>query len=200
MRRRPSGDRTPTSADGPQARRGSRESPGSAPARLLVLGFGNTLRGDDAAGVLAADALAALGRPGFTVESRHQLTPELAELVAGFDRVVFIDAEPAPDGTVQEPARMQELVPVEAGSSRPSVFGHHQDPRALLGMAQRLYGRTPCAWLVTIGARSFELGAKPSLPCARGIKQAVALVEGLADGMAGARRPRRAIRPPVQAG
>lgn len=153
-----------------------------APSRsLLVLGYGNTLRGDDAAGPVAAEALAALNLPGVTVESFHQLTPELAARVAAFDRVVFIDAEPALDGEAHPQPELRELVPSsEAGSSPLSFLGHHQDPRVLLAMAGQLFGQTPRAWLVAIEARSFELGANPTLPCAQGIARAVKLVEDLA--------------------
>ena len=116
------------------------------------------------------------------------MTPELAELVAAFDQIVFIDAEPAPDGDDLDPARIRELGPLGARESLPSVLGHHQDPRAVLALAGRLFGHTPRAWLVTIVARSFALGATPSLPYARGTLQAVELVEALAGRRAGARR------------
>lgn len=190
---------TPALRAGPRFGRGPRMAPGSVPARMLVLGFGNTLRGDDAAGPLAVEAVAALNLSGVTVETRHQLTPELAELVAGFNQVVFVDAEPAPDVDDQQPARMREIVPVEAGPARLSVFGHHQDPGTLLGLARCLYGATPRAWLVTIIACSFELGAKPSLPCAQGIARAVDLVEDLAEKLA-AQSSLPAARSPASTG
>jgi len=48
-------------------------------ARVLVIGYGNTLRGDDGLGQRAAEALAQRALPdGVEVLSCHQLTIELA--------------------------------------------------------------------------------------------------------------------------
>ena len=61
--------------------------------RTLVIGYGSPIRGDDAIGPLAADALAAAPLPpGWRVLSRHVLTAELAEDLAAVDRVIFLDA------------------------------------------------------------------------------------------------------------
>ena len=50
------------------------------PLRTLVVGYGSPIRGDDAIGPLAAEALAATPLPeGVRVEARHVLTAELAE-------------------------------------------------------------------------------------------------------------------------
>lgn len=59
------------------------------------------------------------------------------------------------------------------------MFGHALDPRALLALARRLFGRAPRAWLVTVAAHSFELGAEPSPDCAAGPALAVEAVEDL---------------------
>jgi hydrogenase maturation protease len=47
--------------------------------QVLVLGYGNTLRRDDAVGPLAAEAVAGWGRPGVLALALPQLLPELAE-------------------------------------------------------------------------------------------------------------------------
>jgi len=60
---------------------------------VLVVGYGNPLRGDDGAGFNAAWLLSLDPRlQGADVLIRQQLTPELAEDVARADLVVLIDA------------------------------------------------------------------------------------------------------------
>ena len=60
----------------------------------LVIGYGNDLRSDDAAGVRAASLLAEHHREHRTIVVQ-QLTPELAADIAMADCVVFLDAYPA---------------------------------------------------------------------------------------------------------
>jgi hypothetical protein len=60
--------------------------------RLLVIGYGNELRGDDGVGPAAARAVAAWNEPGVQGIATHQLTPELADAIAGAEEVVFVDA------------------------------------------------------------------------------------------------------------
>ena len=61
-------------------------------SKVLVIGYGNTLRGDDAAGVHAA-GLIAKRHPEIICVCLHQLVPELAEQIAECDIVFFIDAQ-----------------------------------------------------------------------------------------------------------
>jgi hydrogenase maturation protease len=62
-------------------------------AGVLVVGYGNSLRGDDGVGWHAAGRLAADPRlAGARVLARHQLTPELAVDVAQASLVVLVDA------------------------------------------------------------------------------------------------------------
>ena len=59
--------------------------------KTLVIGYGNMLRCDDGAGPQAADRIAAT-YPHIDCLSLTELTPELAETVSHYDRVLFVDA------------------------------------------------------------------------------------------------------------
>lgn len=130
-------------------------------ARCLILGCGNTLRGDDGVGPwLCAWAERRLcSEPGVRVIARQQWTPELAEDVAAADAVVFIDCslESAP-GSVQ----LDDIV-ASSGENPPAT--HTVGAPELLALARDLYGSMPQrALLLTIGAGSTELGEEFSLP------------------------------------
>ena len=72
---------------------GARPGRGATPMTpFLVIGYGNELRGDDAAGPCVARGVADWGRPEVDGLAVHQLTPELAPALAGAEVVVFVDA------------------------------------------------------------------------------------------------------------
>ena len=119
--------------------------------RTLIIGYGSPIRGDDAIGPLAADALAAGALPaGVSVISRHVLTAELVEDIAAADRVIFLDA------TVEgEPGevRVRNLAP---DATAVSTMAHFLDPRELLAWCQTLYQREPAAYLVSAAGATFD--------------------------------------------
>ena len=119
----------------------------SSGSKVLVIGYGNTLRRDDGVGPFVTDHLEP--SPGLHVITSHQLTPELAEPVSQADLVVFVDARAdlAAGEIVMEP-----LPP------RGSTLIHRLDPGTLLQWSLKLYGRVPEAILIGIGAASFDLG------------------------------------------
>lgn len=117
--------------------------------RALLIGYGNTLRGDDALGPMAVERLRAL-MPQAEFISCHQLGPELAERLAAFDCAIFIDA--ACDG---EPGTVQAMRLSPTGGETSSIT-HHVHPGALLELAHTLYGSAPRALLVTGVGASFE--------------------------------------------
>jgi hydrogenase maturation protease len=130
-----------------------RSPPLPADGRVLVVGYGNTLRGDDAFGPIVAERLRALVAPDrVLVIACHQLTPELAADVAACQQVIFIDASAAsPPG---------ELVcrTLDAGDASAAGLVHSLGPDHLLVLARLIYGRAPPATLVTAGGANFELG------------------------------------------
>ena len=118
----------------------------------LILGYGNTLRGDDGAGALAAEAIAAQALPSVDVRVLHQLLPELAAPIAAADLVIFIDAAVGTAGQVQ-------CEPVVPAVGLP-VLSHRCSPGQLLGLvASTLQRPSPPAWTVSVAGHGFELGA-----------------------------------------
>jgi hydrogenase maturation protease len=132
--------------------------------QILVIGFGNTLRRDDGAGVAFSEALAAhWSAQGVEVQllTTTQLLPELAACIAQEEvkAVVFVDTfvDTVVDTVVQDAHAAIQIAQVGLDSTSPSL-GHHLDPATLLVYAHLLYGHTPLAWLVTIPGRDFEHG------------------------------------------
>jgi len=126
---------------------------------VLILGYGNSLRRDDGAGLLLAKKLEKLWLDaGAEVECVlvPQLTPDLAEGISrqGLDSVVFVDARVAAGPPDDLKIRLQPLEPAQM----PQSLGHHSDPGSLLLIARDLFGRVPTAWLVTVPGVDFGLG------------------------------------------
>jgi hydrogenase maturation protease len=129
----------------------------------LVIGFGNPDRQDDGVAWHVMVELARnLGRTipdyseGFQPDSSNpdfmfilQLTPELAEEVAKYDRVCFMDAH---TGNIAEEIALR---PLQSGFQA-SPFTHHLTPETLLSFCQALYQKSPSAVLISI--RGYEFG------------------------------------------
>jgi hydrogenase maturation protease len=119
--------------------------------KILIIGYGSPIRGDDAIGPLVADRLQAAGVPeGVEVVSRHILTAELVADLVENDRVIFLDA--AVEGTPGE-VRCRRLY-ADAGAM--STMAHFLDPRELLAWCETLYGQAPETFLVSACGASFD--------------------------------------------
>src|ERR1035437_5223745 len=103
-------------------------------SRILIVGYGTQIRGDDALGWRAAERLRELVTdPSVEILTLHQLAPELMEPLSQADLAVFIDAGVGPEpGAVLE----RRLDPRPSGSAS---FTHHATPEALLWGARALY-------------------------------------------------------------
>lgn len=127
------------------------KSEATAADRVLIIGYGNPLRGDDGIGWCAANELASAVRDDrVKIVACIQLTPDLAEEIAGVDRVIFIDAS-IDLGAGQ--LRVDRLTQDTCGEES---WTHHFDPRSLLLCAQVLYGRSPEALMISMGGESFD--------------------------------------------
>lgn len=139
--------------------------------KVVIIGYGNTLRGDDAVGWIAAEALSErFDGERVTVLMRHQLAPELGETISAFDVALFVDA--AHDGVPGE-LRCREIEPLLTDSG----LTHSASPEALLVLARELYGRAPRGVLVTLCGESFAMEDELSPRVAEAMPQFVRLVE-----------------------
>lgn len=125
-------------------------------APILVFGYGNPSRGDDALGYLLVERLGA--RLAGTAHARHvdlltdfQLQVEHALDLAGREQVIFADA------SVRATAPF-EFVRVEPAADG-SFTTHALSPHALLHAYVRAVGSDPPeSWLLAIRGDGFELG------------------------------------------
>jgi hydrogenase maturation protease len=122
--------------------------------KTLVIGYGNTLRGDDGAGVRAA-GLIANTHPDIDCVAVAELTPDLAETISFYDTVLFVDASVNANDVLWRP--------VSPPPETDSFDSHALTPEILLGLAIDLYDRCPGNIdLVEIPAREFQYGEKLS--------------------------------------
>jgi len=120
--------------------------------RRLIIGYGNPLRGDDAAGYLAAQRLQETNTDIETeIVAVQQLTPELVDPISRAGEVVFIDAAV---GEVPGEIQRRDIAP----SSATQPFSHYATPEGLLAAARALYGTCPAATLITVTIETTEFG------------------------------------------
>lgn len=144
--------------------------------RAVVIGVGNALRGDDAAGLLAARAVAAAGLPGVAVVESDGDPATLMETWADAEVAVVLDAlapgaEPA--GAVRRFDAGAAPLPARLGGGSTHVLGVGE----AVELARAL-GRLPPRLLVfgipTVAAG--PPGARPSEAAARSAQKAAASV------------------------
>ena len=132
--------------------------------RTLVIGFGNIDRADDGVAFFVVNALRRrLGQKplnedetgleglGAEVDSvfLSQLTPELLETLAGYQRVIFVDAH------VYENVDALHCEPISPEYT-PSAFTHHLTPAAFLALLKTLYRLEPAGHLVSLRGHDFD--------------------------------------------
>jgi hydrogenase maturation protease len=120
---------------------------------VLVIGYGNTLRGDDGAGVRAVEMIEQQ-HPEYSCIIAHQLTPELAERIAEANIVFFIDAQ----------TESEELLVriIEPKKEPDEPHTHFVSPESLLSLSLRLYKKLP-AKSYCIGIPASSLGFSEDL-------------------------------------
>ena len=150
-------------------------------AGVLVVGYGNPLRGDDGFGCSAARLLAADPRlEAATVLTLHQLTPELATDIASASLVVLVDT--SVDGAPGSVA----VRSIQPRQDSPLPWSHHLDPAALAGLAHALYDHVPPIVLISVAGAAFAHGDRLSPALQRVLPEVVdkvaRVVEEHADG------------------
>lgn len=149
-------------------------------SRALIIGYGNPDREDDGVAWHILQGIARrLGREVQTEADETsgqekgqlkllwlpQLTPELAEEVARYERVCFVDAH---TGAYEEEIRFQDLRP----DFQASPFTHHLRPETCLLLAVTLYGHAPEAAALSVRGYRFGFSRRLSPRTAKLAKEA----------------------------
>ena len=137
----------------------------SEPTGILIIGYGNTLRGDDGVGPRVAEAVERLKLPDVRTLICQQLSPEHADPISRAGTVIFVDA------AVDAPKEVQ-LRPLEPGPTS-QLMAHAADPRTMLALARDVFGHAPIAWWLTIPVVNLEFGEELSPEARRGFNEAV---------------------------
>ena len=140
--------------------------------RLLIIGYGNTLRCDDGVGPKVADEVAELRLPDVETLACGLLTPELADPISRAETVVFVDAAVDAPREVQ----LRELLPAESSQ----IMAHAADPKTMLALARDVFGHAPKAWWLTIPAEELGIGEEFSSLAKDGVAEAIERIRRLA--------------------
>lgn len=132
--------------------------------RSLIIGYGNQDRADDGVAYYVINVLrqrlgqeilredeTGLEALGAQVDSVFlmQLSPELVDLLVGYNQIVFVDAHVRED---LDDLHCASVLPEYA----PAAFTHHMSPAMLLALLDALHHRKPRGHIVSIRGREFD--------------------------------------------
>ncbi len=135
-------------------------------APVLIFGWGNPSRGDDALGPLFVERIEALNLPDVECLTDFQLQVEHALDLQGRQRVLFVDASiDAP-----EPFSVTTIGPHKDAS----FTTHSMSPQAVLQVYRDLEDQAPPpCWLLAMRGERFELGEPLSVNAKANLETAV---------------------------
>jgi len=154
--------------------------------KTLVVGYGNLDREDDGVAWHVLVRLAeGLGLPPPAQDSDGlpqvddqpdllcllQLDPGLAEVIAGYDRVCFVDAH---TGAYPQDIRFAHI----EGQFQASPFTHHMTPETCLALAQTLHGCVPNGMVLSVKGHQFGFSNTLSPATAELAEQATQVLIG----------------------
>jgi hydrogenase maturation protease len=141
--------------------------------KILVIGYGNTLRGDDAAGIRAAE-LISKHYPEMECICMHQLMPEMAEQISESDIVFFVDADTE--------AQKVSVRPIAVKTDFEQPRSHFISPESLLSLSQQLYQQAPSkVYIIGIPASDFEFSEKLSVKTSAAIEDCLKEIEKIIE-------------------
>lgn len=147
---------------------------------VVVIAYGNPLRGDDGLAWRAAGQLKkTFASSDVEVLEQQQLVPELAESISCAKAVIFVDAAAAHGIRDHAEICIVELGKEEVLRASESAFHHHISPASLVALAEKLYGARPHVFVATLTGRDFGAGERLSTSVERAMPEFVSRIETL---------------------
>ncbi len=120
--------------------------------KILVYGYGNPGRQDDALGILLAQKIELWAKnnniPGIVTDTNYQLNIEDAYKLNDFDKVIYVDASLENI----EQFKFHRILP----NLNTTFTMHAVSPEFIIGLCQEIYGDMPDAYLMHIKGYFWE--------------------------------------------
>ena len=133
----------------------------------LVIGYGNPMRSDDAAGIYAVNEITKKKIPGVVTATMQQIQVELLEEAVYCDKVIFVDAATKEDEVSIKKIQM---------STSELVSTHHLSPDLFLQLAKTIYEKDLDLYVCSIKGENFAVGNLLSAETAKRVRKAVDMV------------------------
>lgn len=118
-----------------------------------IIGYGNTLRGEDAFGVDVIEELQKFSLKSTKLITHLQLTPEIVLELLDADEIVFVDA--------CYDAENHYKLACSLFGQKNLTLTHHISPKTIMQMLQNLYGKHPNFFIYSMMSNSFDTIKEP---------------------------------------
>ena len=118
-------------------------------SKFLIVGVGNTLRGDDGIGAYVCSEIDKKELQDVKTVVVHQLHLEMLEEFARFEIIIIADATLEGEDV--------NFYPVKASASA-GTSSHRADAGVLVSLAKQLYQKTLTLYICAVKAESFDIG------------------------------------------
>lgn len=115
----------------------------------VIIGYGNSLRGEDAFGLDVIKELQKLSLKDTKLISAHQLTPEMVLELQEADEIIFID-------TCYDEKNPYSLACSLTEQSSLNL-SHHISPKTIIYMLKNLYAKNPDFYIYSMMSSSFDV-------------------------------------------
>ncbi|HET9824082.1 MAG TPA: hydrogenase maturation protease [Chitinophagaceae bacterium] len=140
--------------------------PAGTGSGMLVIGIGNSGRGDDGLGWEFVERISSLGFDFLDYEFKYQLQVEDAALISKYDLVIFVDAS---HEKLTGGYQMRRCM----SANHSFISTHAQAPEAILYLCNQLYTRFPNAYTLAISGKEWDLQTSLSREAERNLESAV---------------------------
>jgi hydrogenase maturation protease len=137
--------------------------------KILVIGYGNPIRGDDGIGLYIAGKFLDREEEGIHVWLLHQLHLEGIEEMLEYDLVMLADCR------MEEPGMVLARLADEENDARAS--SHHLTPQAMLKLGRSLYNRNTELYICSVKGEAFDFCENLTDTARRRADEAVAKID-----------------------
>lgn len=135
---------------------------------ILIVGVGNTLRGDDGIGAYICSCTDALKQEGVQTLVTQQLDTALLDELMQADHIIIADAS--------FEGRSVNFFKVNGNESTPASSSHHMSAPLLMRMAQTIYHKELSMMICAVTGYRFGMREKLSAKAKKNADKAVAII------------------------